>query len=218
MTDYARARFLMVEGQVKPNKVTDEGVVDAMLEVPRELFVPKSLRGVAYVDEDIQMAPGRYLVEPMILARLLNEATVQSTDIALDVGGGTGYSAALLARLASTVVAVEGDGELVGQATSTLQQLGVDNAVVVEGDPKAGYPEQAPYDVILINNSVPEVPQALLDQLADGGRLVTVVSESGHLGKAMIYRRIGDTISHRQLFDASTPTHPAFERKPAFEF
>ena len=136
MTDYARARFLMVEGQVKPNKVTDEGVVDAMLEVPRELFVPKSLRGVAYVDEDIQVAPGRYLVEPMILARLLNEATVRPTDIVLDVGGGTGYSAALLARLASTVVAVEGDPGLAGQATATLQHLGVDNAVVVEGRPE----------------------------------------------------------------------------------
>lgn len=218
MTDYARARFLMVEGQVKPNKVTDEGVVDAMLEVPRELFVPKSLRGVAYVDEDIQIAPGRYLIEPMILGRLLNEAAVRPTDIVLDVGGGTGYSAALLARMASTVVAVEGDTELASQATATLQQLGVDNAVVVEGDPKAGYPEQAPYDVILVNNSVPEVPRTLLDQLAEGGRLVTVLSETGHLGKAMIYRRIGDTVSHRQLFDASTPTHPAFERKPAFEF
>lgn len=218
MTDYALARFHMVEGQVKPNKVTDEGVVNAMLDVPRELFVPKSVRGVAYVDEDIAIAADRYLVEPMVMARLLNEATVRPTDIALDIGCATGYSTALLARLASTVVAVEQDADLVGQATATLQQLGVDNAVVVEADPQSGYPAQAPYDVILINNSVPDVPRTLLDQLADGGRLVTVLSDSGHLGRAVIYRRVGETVSKRELFDASTPTQPAFARKPAFEF
>ncbi|NBC97364.1 MAG: methyltransferase domain-containing protein [Deinococcus-Thermus bacterium] len=218
MTDHALARFHMVEGQVKPNKVTDEGVVAAMSDVPRELFVPKAVRGVAYVDEDIQIAPDRYLVEPMVIARLLNEATVRPGDIALDIGCATGYSTALLARLASTVVAVEQDAEMVAQASATLQQLGVDNAVVVEADPTAGYPQQAPYDVIMINNSVPEVPATLLDQLADGGRLVTVLSDSGHLGRAVLYRRFGETVSSRDLFDASTPTQPAFARKPAFEF
>jgi len=218
MPDYSAARLNMVEGQVRPNKVTDHALIEAMSTVPRELFVPKAARGFAYVDEDIAIGNGRYLVEPMVIARLLQEAQVRPTDIVLDVGCGTGYATALLSRMAATVVALESDAELAGRANQTLRDLGVDNFVLVEGPLAEGYPKQAPYDVILIHGSVAEVPAAILEQLADGGRLVTVVSPNGRMGQARLYQRTGSVETGRVLFDAATPLLPGFERKPVFEF
>jgi protein-L-isoaspartate(D-aspartate) O-methyltransferase len=218
MPDYSAARLNMVEGQVRPNKVTDHALVEAMSTIPRELFVPKPARGYAYVDEDIPVGNGRYLVEPMVIARLLQEAQVKPTDIVLDVGCGTGYATALLSRMAATVVALESDTELSARANETLRELGVDNFVLVEGPLAEGYPKQAPYDVILIHGSVAEVPAAILDQLAEGGRLVTVVSPKGRMGQARLYQRTGSVETGRVLFDAATPLLPGFEPKPVFEF
>ena len=218
MSDYALARRNMVDGQIKTNKVINPRIIDAMLDVPRELFVPRASRGFAYVDEDISVGNGRYLVEPMVIARLLEAADVQLGDVVLDIGCATGYSTALLARLANTVVAVESDGELVRTATEALTTQGVDSAVVIEGPLTRGYPEQAPYQVILINGSVAEVPPPLMDQLGDGGRLVTVRSGRGRMGQAVLYQRFGDVVSHRTLFDAASPPMPGFEPPQTFEF
>ncbi|HEV7368991.1 protein-L-isoaspartate O-methyltransferase [Arenibaculum sp.] len=218
MPDYSAARFHMVEGQIRVNKVTDDALVGALKAVPREQFVPKAARGIAYVDEDIQVAPGRYLMEPMVLARLLQEAGVRRTDIALDIGCGTGYAAAILSRLAATVVAVEEDPELAARATEVLSELGADNAVVVEAPLTGGYADQAPYDVILIDGAVAEIPATILDQLAEGGRLVTVVAPKGRLGEARIFRKVSGVVSSRIIFEAGTPMLPGFQPKPAFEF
>jgi protein-L-isoaspartate(D-aspartate) O-methyltransferase len=218
MTDFAVARLNMVEGQIKPNRVYDRALIEAMLTVPRELFVPKSLRGIAYVDEAIRIGEDRYLTEPMVLGRLLEEAQLRPEDIALDVGCGTGYSTAVMAHLVNTVVAVESDPDLARQATKLLTDLGVDNAAVMTCALSAGYAAQGPYDCILVDGAVAEVPQALTDQLADGGRLVTVLLGSNSIGKGMLFKRAGKTVSRRELFEAGTPVLPGFEPKPAFEF
>lgn len=218
MSQYETARLNMVEGQLKPNKVTDPAILDAMGAVPREAFVPKAMRGIAYVDEDIAIGNGRYLMEPMVLARLIETARIEPGDIVLMIGCGTGYSASVLARLANTVVAIEADPDLAQQASETLAHLGVDNAVVIEAPLSAGYAEQAPYQAILIEGAVAEVPQEILSQLDDGGRLAAVVSPDGGLGRAMLYQRIGATVSHREVFDASVPILPGFEPVPAFVF
>lgn len=218
MMDYAAARYNMVEGQIKPNRVTDFALLNAFANVPRERFVPKALHGIAYVDEDIRIAPGRFLMEPMVLARLINEAEIGRDDVVLDVGCATGYATAIMARLANTVVAVESDRALAAEATDLLGQLGVHNAAVVEGSLDQGYPGQAPYQAILINGAVAKVPEFITNQLADGGRLVTVVNEHGGVGRAMLFQRLGNTVSHRVLFDAATPYLPGFEPQPAFEF
>lgn len=218
MSDYALARRNMVDGQIKTNRVVNPRIIEAMLDVPRELFVPRASRGFAYVDEDIAVGNGRYLVEPMVLARMLESAAIRPDDVVLDVGCATGYSTALLARLANTVVALESDGELVRTATEVLTTQGIDNAVVMEGPLTRGYPEQAPYQVIVINGSVPVEPTTLTDQLGDGGRLVAVLSKSGHMGQAALYQRFGDVVSHRALFDAASPLLPGFEPPETFEF
>ena len=156
MTDYAIFRRNMVENQIRPNRVTDSAILTVMGELPRERFLPEALRGVAYVDEDIEIAEGRYLMEPLVLARLLQAAAVDREDMVLDIGCATAYSTAVLARLAGTVVAVESDPNLAAGAMATLEELGIDNAVVIEGPLAEGYPGQAPYNVILLGGAVPD--------------------------------------------------------------
>ena len=218
MTKYAPARLNMVECQLKPNKVTIPAILEAMRDVPRENFVPKAMRGIAYVDEDLAIGNGRYLMEPLVLGRLIEAAKVAPSDIVLVIGAGTGYSASVLARLANTVVAIEDDPDFVQRASETLAHLGVDNAVVIEAPVTAGYAEQAPYQAIVIDGAVAEVPHQILAQLADGGRLAAVVSPDGRLGKAMLFQRIGANVSHREIFDASIPLLPGFEPVPTFQF
>jgi len=216
--DFAAARAHMVDSQLRTNRVNDPVLLDAFAFVPRERFVPAAKRGVAYVDEDIATAAGRYLMEPMVLARLLQAAEVAPGDVVLDVGCGSGYAAAVLSRLAATVVAVESDAALRQQASETLADLGLDNAVVVEGPLTEGYPGQAPYNVILIEGAVGEVPERIAGQLADGGRLVTVVKAGTGLGRATLTQHLGGTLSSRTIFDAATPLLPGFEREVGFVF
>jgi protein-L-isoaspartate(D-aspartate) O-methyltransferase len=218
MTDHRAARLNMVENQVRTNRVTDERLIEAMETIPRELFVPSELRAVAYVDEDLKVARGRYLMEPMVLARLLQTAEVQPTDIALDIGPATGYSTAVLARLCETVVGVEADAALVDQASETLTELGIDNAVVIEGDLQAGNPAQGPYDVILFSGAISDVPDRIAGQLADGGRLVAVRRSGPGVGQALLVTRFADILSPRVIFDAATPYLPGYEPKLEFVF
>ena len=198
--DYAAARRNMVESQLRPNKVTDPALLDALASVPRELFVPAPLRGVAYVDEDIPLGRGRFLMEPMILGRLLELATVRSSDVALVVGASVGYSAAVLARVASRVVALEGDHELAQLAAPALRGLDAASVAVVEGPLADGAPRLAPFDVILFDGAVDGVPPAIIEQLAEGGRLVAVIKAAG-IGRA--------TLMTRRAGLRSTPGFPA---------
>ncbi len=207
----------MVEGQIRTNKVTDGPLIAALSDLPRERFVPPGLRGTAYVDEDLPLGHDRHLMEPMVLARLLQAAAVEPGDVALVIGSGTGYSAAVLARLCTTVVAIEENGALAGDASALLSELGIDNAVVVEGPQAEGYARQAPYDVILIDGAVAAIPPVILDQLAEGGRLVTVVRED-RVGRATLVGRRGGVASRRVIFDAATPLLPGFAAEPEFAF
>lgn len=217
--DYAIARHNMVEGQIRPNKVTDQLVIQAMESLPREAFLPRHLRSIAYTDEDISLGNGRWLMEPVVLARLLQAADIEETDIALDVGCGSGYEAAVLAKIASTVVAVKSDDDFVKSATAAFSDLGIDNAAVLDGSLTDGCPAQGPYDVIFLNGAVEAVPQALLDQLNEGGRLVAVLrSPSSPLGTATLYARRNGVVGARPLFDANVPVLPGFAAPPSFTF
>ena len=223
MADFATMRTHMVESQILTNKVTDPRLVEALLALPRERFVPAARQGVAYVDEDLAIAPGRYLMEPAVFARLVQAVAPGETDTVLDIGCGSGYSAAVLAHLAGTVIALESDDELRAIATETLPVLGADNVVVVDGELAEGYPDQAPYDVIVIEGGCARVPRAILDQLGEGGRLAAVVAGQrpggrSHLGQARLFERIGGVVSSRVLFDAALPMLPGFEARQGFVF
>ncbi|MEM7444906.1 MAG: protein-L-isoaspartate O-methyltransferase [Pseudomonadota bacterium] len=218
MSEFEQARNNMVECQIRTNKVTDGRVLDAFLDIPRERFTPKAQRGVAYVDEDISIGNGRYMVEPMVLARLTQALSLRATDLVLDVGCNRGYSSAILAKLANTVVAQEQDSELAAAATGVLAELSIDNAVVVEAPLTEGYPSQGPYQAILINGSVAEIPDCFADQLTDGGRLATVIASDGGMGSAVLMTKIDGRLSRRTLFDAATPLTPGFESAPSFVF
>ena len=218
MADFAAARLNMVESQLRTNKVTDLRLLGAFETVPRELFVPEPLRGIAYIDEDVALGGGRFVMEPRVLARLLQAAQPGPEDVALDLGCGSGYATAILSRLVATVVALEDDAALATAVNRTLGELEIDNAVVVEGRLTEGYPKQAPYNVILLGGAVAEVPAAIADQLAEGGRLVTVVSAGPGLGRATLMRRDGGVISSRVLYDAALPVLPGFEAAPGFVF
>lgn len=218
MSDYAAARLNMVDGQLRTNKVTDEAVLEAFLATPRELFVPDHLKGAAYVDEDLPIGGGRFLIEPMILGRLLQVAAIQPDESVLEIGSGSGYGTAVLARIASKVVGIEQDRALARRATALLAQLGLGNAVVREGRLDEGWPTDAPYDVIVFNGATAEVPPAVFDQLAEGGRIMAVLKPDAGLGRAMLFVRRNGVISRRVLFDAATPLLPALAPQPSFVF
>ncbi|WP_029355306.1 protein-L-isoaspartate O-methyltransferase [Bosea sp. 117] len=220
MIDFAEMRRAMVDAQVRANDVTDLRIVAAMMETPRERFVPASLRSFAYIDDDLLVkegAPARYLMEPMVLAKLLQAAEVGAGDLVLDVGAGTGYSTAVLSKLAGQVVALEEDAELSGLGSSVLVELGLLNAAFVQGPLTAGWPGEAPYDVILLNGAIEIQPDALLAQLKPEGRLVTVVGR-GRAGRATVYIRTSGGIGSRIVFDAAVPVLPGFEARPTFVF
>jgi len=213
---YAKARFNMVESQIRTNKVTDSKLLAAMSRMPRQIFVPAGLAGVAYVDKSLRIGPNRFLIEPLVLARLLQEAIVESTDKVLVIGAGTGYSAAILADLAGSVTAVESDSSLADTARANLAALAVSGAVVHTGPLDKGHAASGPYDVIVIDGMIADLPKQIADQLADHGRLVTVQAQEGRCGAGMLYRKLGGSVSGRILFDAAGPFLPGFEPRSAF--
>ncbi|HUT48625.1 MAG TPA: protein-L-isoaspartate O-methyltransferase [Alphaproteobacteria bacterium] len=218
MVASAVARRNMVESQIRTNKVTDRRLIAALLDIPRERFLPKAVQSLAYLDEDIPIGQGRFLMEPMVMARLLQIAEVQPNDLALDIGCGAGYSAAVLARLCATVVAVESDGDLASAASHVLAEIDVDNAAVVEGPLEKGYPRQGPYDLILFNGAITAIPDEIAKQIASGGRAVAVVVNDRGIGAGTLYRKTTGTLSGRAIFDANTPLLPGFERAEKFVF
>ncbi len=215
--DFTAARRTMVDSQIKTGAITDPVVVEAMGAVPRENFLPEARRAVAYADENLAIGKGRFVMEPLVLARLLQLAEVQPTDKALVVGANGGYSAAVLAQMAASVVALDSERDLTVAASSGFAMSGTSNVQVVTGDLVAGYPAGAPYDVIVIGGAVADVPGSLKLQLADGGRLVAIV-RNGPVGHGVVYERVGATFGAREVFDAVTPILPGFEKLPKFVF
>jgi protein-L-isoaspartate(D-aspartate) O-methyltransferase len=221
MIDFAAARRMMVDGQVRTADVTDPRLLAAMLELPRERFFPDEKASLAYLDLDApvtaQGQPVRRLLKPMVLAKLLQAAAIIETDRVLDVGCNSGYSTALLAHLAGSVVGLEEDPGLARQATDALSWAGMPNAKIVTGTLARGCAGEGPYDAIVLQGSVEVVPVALFDQLKDGGRLVGVLGR-GPTGKAMLYRRIEGELSGRPVFDAAAAPLPGFAKPHEFVF
>lgn len=215
--DFQELRVKMVDGQVRTTDVTDAALLAAMLEIPREAFVPADRQALAYVDEDLAIGAGRFLMRASPFAKLVQLADIRDGDLVLDVGCGTGYSTAVLARLAGFVVALESDAAHAAEAGRALAANGSDNVSVVEGALPAGHPAQAPYDVIVIEGAVDEVSPQLLAQLKDGGRLVAVVG-AGNSGRATIWIKEAGLTSSRSAFNAAVPPLDAFRREPAFVF
>lgn len=223
MINFEQARLNMVNSQLRTNKVTHHGVLEAFETIAREEYVPESAKGVAYVDEDLPVGQGRYLMEPMVLARMLQTADPQPGDAVLVIGAATGYAASVTAKLASTVVAIEEDDSFVSAMNDAFARQGVENAVAVKAPLAEGYPKQAPYNVIIFCGSVAEVPEAIADQLAEGGRLIAPVRDpringAQALGHVVLMEKLGGKVSSKTQFDANTPLLPGFEPKAEFKF
>jgi protein-L-isoaspartate(D-aspartate) O-methyltransferase len=215
---YQTARTNMVESQIRTNKVTDPALIDALSSMPRELFVPAALRGIAYVDEDLDLGSGRCLMEPMVLARLLQSADLQPTDRLLDVGCATGYASAIATHLVAHVVGLESVAAHARRARELIGELKRVNAEIVEGLLAAGAPARGPFNAILLSGAVAEIPAGLTAQLAEGGRLLAVIRRGTGLGQATLTLRVGDSFSRRVLFDAATPLLPEFAPQESFVF
>lgn len=215
--NFSTARANMVECQLRPNRVSDDALLAAMGSLPRERFIPESLRSVAYADKNLPVAPGRFIMEPRVLGRLVQEAAPRSGEVALVVGG-VGYAAAVLSGLVETVFMVESDAALAGAAMALLSELALDNIVVVEGALADGLGDQGPFDVILVNGGVAELPDKLFAQLTEGGRLVAVLAGADDVGRATLWQRGTAGVSRRTLFDASVPVLNDFRKKAGFVF
>ena len=221
MSGFSTARQKMVDGQVRPSDVTDIRIIDAMLAVPREAFVPESQRALAYLDLDLDISEGgsakRFLIKPAVIAKMLQAADIKETDNVLVAGCATGYTAALVARLAGRVTATESDPAQAAKARDVLAQLGLGNVTFRAGAPAEGDPANAPYDVIVFDGATEVTPDRLYGQLRDGGRLVGVFAMTKP-PRAMIVTRSHGDFGSRALFDASVPVLPGLERRPVFVF
>ena len=215
MTDYATRRTMMVDTQVRPSDVTKFPIIDAMLAVPRESFVPDAKREAAYVGENLDIGGGRVLLEPRTLAKMIDALDIQPGHVVLDIACGLGYSTAVLAKMCDFVVAIEDDEARMEEAQSILSQHGVDNAAVMFGPLAEGAAKSGPYDVIILQGAVEQVPDALLAQLREGGRIAAVFSE-GTLGVVRIGYKIDGAINWRFSFNASAPVLNGFEKSNAF--
>jgi protein-L-isoaspartate(D-aspartate) O-methyltransferase len=221
MSGFATARQKMVDGQVRPSDVTDLRIIDAMLTVPREAFVPEHLRALAYLDLDLDISDGgsvkRFLIKPAVIAKMLQAAEIGSADKVLVAGCATGYAAALVAMLAGKVIATETDASHAAKAGEVLAGLGLGNVTFRAVEAAAGDPADAPYDVIVLDGSTEITPDGLYQQLREGGRLVGVFGTSKP-PRAMIVTHSHGDFGHRALFDAVAPVLPGLERRPAFVF
>jgi protein-L-isoaspartate(D-aspartate) O-methyltransferase len=218
MSEFAAARAHMIESQLRPNKLTDERVLAAFGRIRRELFVPEPLHAVAYIDEDLPLGGGRYLMEPMVAARLIQAAAIARSETVLVVGAATGYEAAVISVLARKVVALEEDAGLARRARAALVDHAIASVEAVEGPLRHGHRPRAPYDAILFAGAVTATPADILEQLAEGGRLLAVERPGGGIGHATLTKRTGGGLARRVIFDAATPLLPSFLPPPVFIF
>jgi protein-L-isoaspartate(D-aspartate) O-methyltransferase len=219
-TDYTIARRNMIDGQLRPNGVLAADLLRVFADLPRERFVPVERRSVAYSDEAVPLGGGRYLVEPMLLARMLQLLQPTAEDTALVVGAGTGYGAVALARLVRSVVALECEPRLAAEARANVSALGAGNITLVEGPLAEGVAARAPFSLILVEGSLPAIPEALTRQLADEGRLAAVIAGDvpGRTGQMRLGRKVQGVFASRAVFDAGSPLLPGFEKPRAFVF
>ncbi len=209
----------MIDGQLRTNTVHDDRVLDSFDAVPRERFVPEPLRGVAYIDEDLPLGDSRWLIEPMVLARLIQLAAIAPADTVLVIGDPSGYAAAVIAWLARRVVMVESESGAVATTRRRLADLGCANVEVVQGPLEEGYAAGAPYSAIVLAGAAADVPHVLRTQLAEGGHIVGVIRKPGApMGEAEVMTRVGAALSRRSVFDAGTPYLPGFQPAPSFAF
>lgn len=215
---FAEPRARMILGQIKTNDVQDPAVIDAMADLPRESFVPPTQRHLAYADTQVLLKPGRYLLDPRTLAKMLQVARIERHERVLDVAIGTGYSTAVICRLSEDVVALEEDQELAAQASSVLSKTPKIGALFgAVGPHKAGHAQKSPYDVIFVNGAIGSPPDAWAKQLRQGGRLIAAVNQ-GPLCRVKLFVREGETLSGRNVFDATVATLPGFEAVYHFAF
>ena len=217
MSDFAVAKANMIESQIRPSGVTKASIINAIAVVPRERFVPRSRQSVAYVGGEIEVAPGRCLLDPTVFARMIAAAEIQASDLVLDVGCATGYSTAVLAALCDVVMAVEEDEALAAQAQEVLGDIGIDNCAVVRSPLAAGKSDQGPYDVIFVNGAVGQVSDDFLAQLADGGRMVAIHG-AGPNGVVQVTLRTGADFTTRPVFNAAAAVLPGFIAASEFAF
>ena len=215
MNEYTAARTAMVDRQVRPSDVTSFPIIEAMLAVPREAFAAPDAKAVAYVDGPLPQGNGRYALEPRVFAKMLDGARIGPDDLILDLAPGLGYSTAIIARMSAAVIAIEPDEALAAAASEALAAQDIDNAMVRQGAPAEGDPAHGPFDAIFINGSIGEAPQALLEQLKDGGRLVAITMDGAH-GRAEVIVRSGEKFTTRRLFDAAAPLIEGFEKEAEF--
>ena len=215
MTDFSARRTMMVDTQVRPSDVTKFPIIDAMLSVPRELFVPREQIEAAYISENISIGENRVVLEPRTFSKLLDSLNIVGDELVLDIGSGYGYSAAVVARMAEAVIAVEEDETLASEAQSILSEQGADNVVMHRGALVDGAAQHGPYDAILIEGGIEQVPDTLIDQLKEGGRIGCLFME-GALGVARIGYKIDGEMTWRFAFNASAPVLPGFAKETEF--
>ena len=216
---FIRARKIMLESQIRPNKVIDEMVLSSFAQIPRELFVQKSMRDIAYIDEDLPLSNGRYLMEPMVLARLIQSLDLRVSDNVMIIGVGTGYSAAIISQIVTSVIGVESRANLIQKAENNLASLDITNTILFKERLQDGYSKEAPYNAILIDGGVSFVPESVLNQLANNGRLVSIYRpEIETAGEASLWMRAAGKFSRTCLFNAQVPTLEEFKSKTEFSF
>ena len=217
MPDYAAQRANMVATQIFANGVTDERLLDAFRTVPRELYVPAEKRGIAYAEVAVEVVPGRRLLPVRIFAKLLELAEIGPGETILDIGCATGYSAAVIARLGTRVVGLEEDATLVRIASELIHSTGVARATIAQGALADGYRSAQPFDVVIVEGGVEEVPGSLLAQIGEGGRLVTILQRESQ-GRAIVFLKEGERTGHRFDFDGTATVLPGFRKPAAFVF
>ena len=216
---FVTLRKAMVDSQIRPNKVIDDQVIEAFSTVPRELFVNRQMQEMAYIDEDIHLSGGRFIIEAMVMARMVQALKLTPSDNVMCIGAGNGYGAAILSSLAASVIAVETRIQMVEKAQQIVAGLDIGNVAVVKSRLQDGYPSEAPYQGIIIEGGVEYVPQALFDQLSDGGHLVCVLRPRDlDVGEAMIWHKRSDHVTSKALFTAQVPVLDEFKLKPKFAF
>lgn len=215
MTDYTHRRTMMVDTQVRPSDVTKFPIIDAMLSVPREAFVPQSMREVAYVGECIELGNNRVVLEPRTLAKMLDALDIQPDELVLDIGSALGYSAAVIACMAEAVIALEDDASMTSDAQENLLENGADNVVCETGTLAQGAAAHGPYDVVLLQGAVEELPDAIVDQVKEGGRIACIFAD-GALGTVKVGYKLEGKMNWRFAFNANAPVLPGFEREAAF--
>lgn len=205
MEAYEIARTNMVKSQILPQNIRNELLVDIISKTPRQIFIPEEKQGVAYIDEAVSVGGGRYILSPMVFAKMVEALDIKGTESILDIACGTGYSSVILAKLCRKVVAVESNNDLASKAHLNLNKLGINNVIIIGDRLVDGHEESAPYDIIFINGAIKEIPSSLLSQLGDNGKLITIVSKSRNMGSIVLLKKINSIVSSEDIFDVNLP-------------